>query len=197
MLKVEALRTAFFGPHSFSIDPGQCLVVTGPSGSGKTVLLRAIADLDPSDGQVFLNDQHRETVSGPQWRHEVRYVAAESGWWGEAVGEHFKNHTLLLDRLNIVGLDQDMKTREIANLSTGERQRLAILRAMEGEPEVLLLDEPTSALDQKSKKQVENLIRQELARGCAVILVTHSPSQAKRFATKTLKLAGKNQAGRP
>ncbi len=195
MFEIVDLHPILFGPHNFILEPGECLVVSGPSGSGKTLLLRALSDLDPSRGRVALQGKDRGAVTGPQWRRMVRYVAAEPGWWGEIAGTHFDDPDALAPMLNSVGLPADVLSREIANLSTGERQRLAILRALESHPQVLLLDEPTAALDQKAARQVETLLKEELKRGCAIVLVTHSRAQAKRFATQTLKLEGKTGEG--
>ena len=61
----------------------------GPSGSGKTLLLRAIADLDPSEGNVSLGDENKESVAAPEWRRRISYVAAEPGWWAATPADHF------------------------------------------------------------------------------------------------------------
>ena len=195
MFVVDTLRPVLFGPYSFSLKSGECLAVKGPSGSGKTLLLRALADLDPSQGSITYDQKDRATMSGPQWRQIVRYVATEPGWWDEIAGAHFADPDGLATTIQAVGLPEDVMSREIAILSTGERQRLAILRALESDPEVLLLDEPTAALDQKSAKAIESLLKAALLRGCIIVMVTHSPAQAKRFATQTLKLTGITPGG--
>src|SRR5680860_1168169 len=89
MLRVENLQVYGLEPVSFSIARGECVAIGGVSGSGKTVLLRAIADLDMAEGHVFLRDQERTSMTGPQWRRHVRYSAAEPGWWAETPREHF------------------------------------------------------------------------------------------------------------
>lgn len=190
MFEVRDFRPLRFGPYDFVLEPGECLVVSGPSGSGKSLLLRAIADLDPSTGKVLLNDRDRNAMSAAAWRRDVRYVAAEPGWWQETAAAHFDDPETAKERLTDIGLEDDVMTRDIALLSTGERQRLAILRAIESQPTVLLLDEPTAALDQQSTGRVEALLKAELKRGAMIVLVTHSQTQAKRFAAKTLKLSG-------
>jgi len=198
MFEVQALRPIRFGPYDFSLDAGECLVIRGPSGSGKTLLLRALADLDPSEGKVSLDGRDRNAVSGPEWRRQVRYVPAEPGWWDETPETHFRDPAALCGQLAAVGLSAEQLRGDVSRLSTGERQRLAILRAIEDHPAVLLLDEPTAALDQSSAKSVERLLKAELARGCIMVLVTHSQSQGKRFATQTLTLTGedKREGGR-
>jgi ABC-type lipoprotein export system ATPase subunit len=78
----------------------------------------------------------------------------------------------------------------VARLSTGERQRLALLRALGPENRVLLLDEPTSGLDAENTGLVEALLRGRLSLGTAILLVTHDPEQATRMASRHLEVRG-------
>ncbi|MCW5700904.1 MAG: ABC transporter ATP-binding protein, partial [Rhodospirillales bacterium] len=71
----------------------------------------------------------------------------------------------------------------------GEKQRLAFLRALLLEPSVLLLDEPTSGLDHESVSLVEDLLREHLDCGRGVLMVSHDPAQAKRLATRRIRIA--------
>lgn len=184
MLKVEGLKVHGLEPVSFEVAPGECLALQGPSGCGKTVLLRAIADLDPAGGRVFLDGAERGAMPGPAWRARVRYAAAEPGWWEETPRAHFRDPDAAGERLGALGLESGMIDRPLAQLSTGERQRLALARALEGAPEALLLDEPTGALDAKATKRAEKLLKEELASGRAVILVSHDPEQVSRLAAR-------------
>src|SRR5277367_7113165 len=88
-LRMRRLRTAFAGPFELDLEAGSCAAITGPSGSGKSLFLRMIADLDPNEGEVWLGESERGAMSGPEWRRQVTYVAAESGWWADTVIEHF------------------------------------------------------------------------------------------------------------
>ena len=81
-----------------------------------------------------------------------------------------------------VGFPHGCMDWHVARLSTGEKQRLGFLRALEDRPNVLLLDEPTSALDKAAERAVETLIKRLQADGAAIIVVTHSDSQASRLA---------------
>lgn len=154
------------------------------------MLLRAIADLDPSDGLVCLDGRDRSTIAGPEWRRLVGYVPAEPGWWADTVGEHFSEWTSALAFLSELGLPEEAKAWPITRLSTGERLRLALIRALMVRPKVLLLDEPTAALDPASVTAVESLIAAQLRAGLAVLWVTHDTRQAKRVAHRFLVVNG-------
>ncbi len=183
MLSVARLSTALIGPISLELAAGDCAAVQGASGSGKTLLMRAIADLDPNRGAVSLGDRARGSFSAPEWRRAVALVPAESGWWAETVGAHFAADPDPAPDLEALGLDGALGW-EVARCSTGERQRLALLRALQTAPRVLMLDEPTAALDGNATAAVEALLRARMAKGLAILLVTHDPAQAARLATR-------------
>src|SRR5438093_6049582 len=181
-LQVRNLRTSILKAASFSLSAGEALAVRGPSGPGKTLLLRAVADLDPNEGLVTLDGRDRSTISGPEWRRLVGYVPAEPGWWADTVGEHFGEWTAALALINDLGFPDDVKAWPITRLSTGERLRLALARALMMRPKVLLLDETTAALDVAAVAAVESLINARMRTGLAVLWVTHDVGQARRVA---------------
>ena len=186
LLQVRDLQTRVLKPASFSLAAGECIAVRGPSGAGKTLLLRAIADLDPNQGLVRLEGRDRSTMLGPEWRRVVGYVPAEPGWWAETVGEHFGDWTAATAVLAKLGFPAEAKSWPIARLSTGERLRVALVRALIVGPKVLLLDEPTAALDLASVAVVETLLADRIRAGLAVLLVTHDAGQARRIARRQL-----------
>ena len=190
MLQVRDLRTNILKPASFSLSAGECIAVRGPSGAGKSLLLRAIADLDPNEGLVTLDRRDRLTIAGPEWRRLVGYVPAEPGWWADTVGEHFGEWTAALAFVRGLGFPEETKAWPITRLSTGERLRLALIRALMVRPKVLLLDEPTAALDAASVAAVEALIGTRIRAGLAVLWVTHDAQQAKRVAHRLLVVGG-------
>jgi ABC-type lipoprotein export system ATPase subunit len=106
------------------------------------------------------------------------------------VAEHFeeKNKTTATELARQLRLPEDIFSRQVLRLSTGERQRLALIRALVAKPAVLLLDEPTSSLDQESVAAVESLLASELERGLVLILVTHDPAQAERLGNQTMHI---------
>jgi ABC-type iron transport system FetAB ATPase subunit len=189
VLRVDYLAVPGLPTLSFQVAPGECLTVEGPSGCGKTRLLRAIADLDPATGYVHLEGVERGEVSGPQWRRRVRYCATEPGWWAATAGEHFSQGAKIGRLLSALALGDRHLDRPLLELSTGERQRLGLVRALADEPRVLLLDEPTSALDTTATAMVEELIRYQLLAERIVLLVSHDAHQIERIAHARLQLA--------
>ncbi|AHB49503.1 ATP-binding protein [Hyphomicrobium nitrativorans NL23] len=198
MLRVEKLRIGSLPSLSFAVADGECLAVEGPSGSGKTRILRAIADLDPNDGQLFLDGVERREMPATDWRKHVRYAAAEPGWWADTprqtlpATEFADARTLRL--LTALGLDETLVDRQISLLSTGERQRLALARALLDEPRVLLLDEPTAALDASATEMVEEVIRFQLHARRSVLIASHDTDLLDRLAHVRLQLAPPSRA---
>ena len=188
MFKIEKLKVHGVPPLSFSVPRGECLAIEGPSGSGKTLLLRAIADLDQADGSVTLDGTDRRQISAPQWRKRVRFVAAEPHWWAPTAAAHFSDISQGRALQACLGLDPGSADKPIEILSTGERQRLALIRALLDDPDVVLLDEPTGALDAERRTLVEALIAQRLAAGTCVLLVSHDAGQIERLSHARLQL---------
>lgn len=188
MLLVRDLVRPGLVAASFEVRAGECVAIMGPSGSGKSLLLRAIADLDPNDGVVAADGLERARVSGPTWRRAVVYVPAEPGWWAATVGEHFPVRDGVEPMLRSLQLPETCLDWPVQRLSTGERQRLALIRALLLSPPVLLLDEPTAALDEENTRAVEDALREWLARGTSLVLATHNAAQASRLAVRTLRI---------
>jgi ABC-type iron transport system FetAB ATPase subunit len=201
-LVIEGLQTRNGGPFSFSVERGECVTLYGPSGCGKTLLLRAIADLDPAEGTVLLDGESRAGMTAPQWRKKVGWLAAESAWWFDRVGEHFpmvgkvngdfpdvwKKRIQFLEQL---GFGEEVLGWRIERMSTGEKQRLALFRLLLNEPQVLLLDEPTAALDPTNVFVMEKVIGEfRRSTGAAVVWVSHDPEQVQRVADHSLKFNG-------
>lgn len=173
------------GPIELSVDAAECVCIQGPSGSGKTLLLRAIADLDPHRGQAYLDGESYLSFASPAWRRSVALLVAESQWWSEHVRDHFDNGVdeAWLDRL---GLPAAAMTWEVTRCSTGERQRLALLRTLMQAPAILLLDEPTGNLDQESTQRVEALLDDyRRQRRAALLWVSHDAGQIERVAQRS------------
>ncbi len=186
-LQAKKIQAAGLGPLSIEIEQGCCVGLSGPSGSGKTRLLRCLADLDIHEGMVLLNGTSRETYSPSQWRSKVGLLLAESFWWSENVLDHFPNRQApVLEGLN---LSPTVLEQPVRQLSSGQRQRLALLRLLANQPEVLLLDEPTANLDHDNIERVETLVanyRQQHT--CCVLWVSHDRKQLDRVSDKQLSM---------
>jgi ABC-type transport system involved in cytochrome bd biosynthesis fused ATPase/permease subunit len=182
-LFVRHLRSALAGPFDFAVPAGGCAVISGPSGSGKSLFLRMIADLDPNEGEVRLNGTERRSLDGPAWRHTVPYVPSEAGWWLDDVAGHFAPDKRDEARRLAAGfgLVEGQFDAPVARLSTGERQRLAVIRALVLDSPALLLDEPTSALDEDAAKLVEAALTARLAQGGIIVMISHDAGQAARL----------------
>lgn len=186
-MQVEALCSDGLGPIDLSVAAGECLCLSGPSGAGKTRLLRAIADLDPHAGVVALDSLSASQWSPPVWRRQVALLPADSRWWADTVGEHFARDARPV--LAQVGLPEAALTWQVERLSSGERQRLALLRVLANQPKVLLLDEPTANLDTANTERIEALIDSyRRTQGAAVIWVSHDALQIARVADRQLHI---------
>lgn len=190
LLSVVGLQTPVVSAADLRLDAGECLAVEGASGSGKSRLLRAIADLDPNRGDVRLDGRLRSAMPAPHWRRLVTYVWPDAGWWTDRVGDHFSDERAAADWLPRLGLPDGALDWPVARASTGERQRLALVRALVQHPRVLLLDEPTGALDPDATARVEAVLRDLLAAGTGIILVTHDAGQARRLAHRRMRVEG-------
>lgn len=186
-LQIKGISCQGIGPIDLTVEEAECVTLSGISGAGKTLLLRAIADIEQHDGRVFLDQVESRDVSPSQWRKKVGLLPAESQWWRDTVGEHFRDvHRDWLQRL---GFDLSVLGWKVSRLSTGERQRLAILRLLINRPRALLLDEPTANLDPENLEAVERLIADYRTREESPILwVTHNPQQIQRISTRHFRI---------
>ncbi len=117
-------------------------------------------------------------------------MQAESGWWADIVGEHFIAAPPDMDLLEALGLATEALTWTVARLSSGEKHRLAILRALSLRPKALLLDEPTASLDETATERLEAVLQKQRAGGIPIMLVTHDTAQAERLAARVITMVG-------
>src|ERR1700747_3182911 len=155
---------------SFEVFRGETLAIVGPSGSGKTSLLRLLNRLDePTSGTVPLNGVDYHQIAPRDLRRRVGMVMQRPFLFPGTVadnlrfgprqrGENLADGRIeeLLAGVGLAGYG----SRDVANLSGGEAQRVSFARTLANSPEALLLDEPTSALDEDSKREVEKIIVQ-------------------------------------
>jgi ABC-type iron transport system FetAB ATPase subunit len=187
LLTLKGFRCRGLGPIRLEVAAGECLALSGPSGSGKSLLLRAIADLDPHEGGLYLDGTSYRELSGPEWRRRLGLLPAESHWWEDRVGAHFAQPDAHL--LELLGFGPECLDWQVSRLSSGERQRLGLARLLAQSPRVLLLDEPTANLDAPNARRVETCVDDyRRSHQAAVLWVSHDPEQRRRMASRELRL---------
>ncbi|MFK5913002.1 MAG: ABC transporter ATP-binding protein [Woeseiaceae bacterium] len=185
-LKLEHFQAQSLKPFSLEVK-SEIICISGASGSGKSILLRSIADLLEHQGDVFLDNDKCSDTDPVQWRKWLGFLAAESAWWMDGVGEHFDNQGN--EFITALNLPKECLTWDIARCSTGEKQRLAIARLLEKKPKALLLDEPTASLDATNIHVVEELIKNYVEVNDAPVLwVSHDQQQIQRLSARELKI---------
>ena len=192
---------------SLEIGPGEQLAVVGPSGSGKTLLLRALALLDPFDqGEVRWRDRPVRRDEIPAFRRQAVYLHQRPALLEETVEAALRRPFSLrshragrFDRdrvlrwLGELDRDDSFLEKRVPDLSGGEIQIAALLRAIQLDPALLLLDEPTAALDARTTSTTEQLLDrwvEESAGARALVWVSHDAEQARRVARRTLCVDG-------
>ncbi len=211
MIEAINLRKAFgqltmLNDVSFTLEHGQVLTLIGPSGSGKTTLLRALNGLESIDsGTIRLLDGEFQitstTQANRQLRQRVGMVFQEFNLWPHmTVLENLIEAPMCV--LKMIRSEATDRARDLlakvrlsekessypAALSGGEAQRVAIVRAMMMQPEILLLDEITSALDPELVGKVLETIKSVVNTGTTVVMATHHIGFAMEIADKVIFL---------
>ena len=192
---------------SMELCAGERVALVGPSGSGKTLMLRALAMLDPIEaGELLWNGARVAGSSVPEFRSQVMYLHQRLAI-GEGTVEQilrgpleFQQHAgrvfskeRICRWLSVLERTNDFLEKKATTLSGGEAQIVALLRAMQLDPAVLLLDEPTAALDVSAALAIEQLVRiwlDESVEVRATVWVSHDIEQAHRIANRQWQMRG-------
>lgn len=197
--------TQLLKPTDFVLMPGAQIAITGSSGSGKSVFLRTLAMLDaPASGEILWQHQPVPNDMIPAYRTCVCYLAQRPALIEGTVLDNLQfpytlrslrkrtfNLNVASELLAKAGKDASFLSKPAGDLSGGESQIVALVRALQLEPQVMLFDEPTSALDPQSAGAVESLVRHWFDAGAgsrAYIWVSHDPQQARRMSTVHLTM---------
>ena len=189
-LRLDGVTVGSLDNVQLDIRGGEVVCLSGPSGSGKSRLLRAVADLEPHEGQVTLGDCDQSSMPAHDWRKRVMLVPADSQWWFDDVGAHFPE-ACQQQVPAALGFSPEVMHWTVSRLSSGERQRLALWRALALKPVALLLDEPTANLDHDMSLAVENWLLGEIQKHqMPVLWVAHDQAQIQRVADRHLHIVG-------
>ena len=185
---------------SFDVDQGEIIAIVGPSGCGKSTILSIIAGLiKPSSGEVFINGKKVDGTNKNigymfqndqlfHWRTIMQNVIIGLEIQNKVNDKSLSHVTNLLD---LYGL-KDFKDHYPYQLSGGMRQRVALIRTLAIEPDLLLLDEPFSALDYQNRLAVSDDITKILrSEGKTAIMVTHDISEAIAMSDKVIVLSNR------
>ena len=173
-LKIREADRTILDDGSFEVAPGRHVAVTGPSGSGKSTLLRVLAGLDDlDDGVISIGNTPITEIDEEVLRAHVAFVPGETG-----LLRGYAQDVLVLGRTIARPLDQDLiavgidvePTTKWDEVSRGEGQRIAVVRALAIGPDIVILDEPTSGLGRDETTAVLNLLSASRA---TVIIATH------------------------
>jgi len=181
---------------SFNFQKCRNYNIIGPSGAGKSSFLRLLNRLDdPTSGEIYFKQKPLTLYKPTELRKNISFLFQEPYLFPGKVKDNLEycqkdcTDGDIKFHLERVGVNHAFAQKDVAELSVGERQRVAIARSLMMKPDILLLDEPTSSLDPSSAKTIEKLILSLLAEAdLTTIIVTHNPEQARRMGGVTLLL---------
>lgn len=184
---------------SVNIEDNDFVSIVGPSGSGKSTFLKLCSHLiSPTNGNIIYKDKNFIDYNPTELRKNIAYCFQTPYLFGDTVMENinfpFSIRNVKLDskRVNdlfsMFQMTADYLSRDVRNLSGGEKQRIALIRSLLFMPEILLLDEVTSALDVENTTIVENVIETLNKEGITVLWITHNPEQSRKYANKVLSI---------
>jgi osmoprotectant transport system ATP-binding protein len=185
---------------NFDIQKGELLTLIGPSGCGKTTTMRMINRLiEPTEGKIYIDGQDISKIDPVELRRNIGYVIQQIGLFPHMTVEENialvpklkkwepKRYLKKVDELlELVGLDPVIfKHRYPSELSGGQQQRVGVVRALAGEPDIILMDEPFSALDPISRQQLQDdIVRLQEEIHKTIVFVTHDMNEAIKISNR-------------
>jgi sodium transport system ATP-binding protein len=205
MIRVEKLTKIYLRDElpfaavdrlSFQVHPGEVYGLLGPNGAGKTTTMRMILGLMQPDSGYAEVENFRSTEAADEVKRRIGFVSASAG-----IYQWLTAREMLLFFCDVYGIHDDLAGERVrvvsemldcrrfldqrcATLSTGQRQRINLARAIVHDPPVMLLDEPTLGLDVVASQVVFDYIQQVRESGKSIILCTHSLEQAERVCNR-------------
>lgn len=181
---------------SFSLNSGQSMAILGPSGAGKTTLSQLLLGLyQPRQGQILINGQDLQTIDKAQFYQEVGWLAQDPAYFAGSLVDNIRlgRETIRDDDIAAMLKDCDADTFVNAlpngllhhigdrgrGLSGGQRRRIALVRALVGQPSLIVLDEPTAGLDKAAAERVMDVIFKKKPQAICLI-ITHDRALAQR-----------------
>jgi ABC-type methionine transport system ATPase subunit len=191
------VRTQILTNLDLKVNKGELVTIMGASGSGKSTLLRLINRLSEADsGIILLNDNDIRSYVPMELRRRIGMVFQVPVTFEGSVRDNlvfgiklWGGNTGIETLSRDTGIHENLLDADAGQLSTGEKQRVSIARALGNQPEILLLDEPTSSLDAVSAQRIEKLLLGlQKERELTILWVTHEKEQAQRIGGRRLIL---------
>ena len=186
-------------PTDLTIAAGQSIALVGPNGGGKTSLLRALARVEHASGKLLIDGENVDHLGEARRRRLVAFLPAsrDVGWPISArdviaLGLATRDDKRIDELVSLYELDP-LAHRPIDHLSTGERARVLLARALAARPRLLLLDEPLSNLDPYWVLRLFEILRAAAGDGAAVLVALHDLGQLDEFDRALLIADGKVQ----
>ena len=209
VVRVEGVSWSYDGVGgirdvSLEIREGEVLGVIGPNGSGKTTLLRCLANLLKPHGAIYLDGRSLERIRPRELAKTLSYIPSEyegqpsltvydvvsAGrtphmrglWW-----ESREDEEIVWESMRVMGVD-GLAGRRVGELSSGEKQKVRLARALAQRPRIILVDEPTSHLDPRNQIEIMEVLRLMALRGVSVVAVLHDLNLASAYSDRILVL---------
>lgn len=184
---------------TLNINTGEFISVVGPSGSGKSTFFKLCCNLiSPTSGSIIFKGKNFMDYDPVELRKSIVYCFQTPLLFGSTVKQNIyypysirglkPDERRVNELFSTFHMSQDFLDNEVKNLSGGEKQRIALIRSLLFNPEILLLDEVTSALDKDNTELVEGIINSLNKQGVTVLWITHNLEQSRKNARRLITI---------